>query len=132
MVMADTGEDGIVECDSCAYAANLERAERASPSRGESAGTGGPLEEIATPGMRTIDKISKLLKVEPRRLIKTLIYLADGKPVAVLVPGDRDLNERKLARSESRRVDRYRPDIVYAIGRRRHADRVCLDEGREQ
>ena len=52
-----------------------------------------------TPGQRTIDEVSAFLKIAPRNLIKTLIYVANGKPIAVLVPGDRDLNEHKLARA---------------------------------
>ena len=98
MVLADAGEDGLVECEACAYAANLERAERAIPQH-EVATTDKMPEVVATPGKRTIEEVSAFLKLAPRDLIKTLIYLADGKPIAVLVPGDRELNEHKLARA---------------------------------
>ena len=98
MVVAESGEDGIVECGACGYAANRERAEaaigpvqwpedRASPA------------EVATPAARTIEQVSRSLGVPPARMIKTLIYLADGRPVAALVPGDRELNEIKLRRA---------------------------------
>ncbi|MEI8123214.1 MAG: proline--tRNA ligase [bacterium] len=98
MVLADSGEDGIVECESCSYAANLERAERMTPKT-ETTTTDKAPEIVATPGKRTIDEVSAFLKLAPHDLIKTLIYVADGKPVAVLVPGDRDVNEHKLARA---------------------------------
>jgi prolyl-tRNA synthetase len=98
MVLADSGEDGIVECESCSYAANLERAERMTP-KADATTTDKTPEVVATPGKRTIDDVSAFLKLAPHNLIKTLIYVADGKPVAVLVPGDRDVNEHKLARA---------------------------------
>ena len=97
MVLADAGEDGLVECDACPYAANLERAERAFSNNGAAAGDAA-LSEIATPGKRTIEDVSSFLKCDAGRLIKTLIYMADGKPLAAMVPGDREINEHKLAR----------------------------------
>lgn len=101
MVLAETGEDGIVECGTCSYAANLERAERKpSPIPVQSDTRNSPLpEEVATPGMRTIEQVSRFLGCEPARLIKTLIYVADAQPIAVLIPGDRELNEQKLKRA---------------------------------
>ena len=98
MVLADSGEDGIVECESCAYAANLERAERKTPAVTATATDKTP-ELVQTPGKRTIEEVSAFLKIPAHDLIKTLIYLANGTPIAVLVPGDRDLNEHKLARA---------------------------------
>jgi prolyl-tRNA synthetase len=98
MVLADAGEDGLVECEGCSYAANLERAERALPEMPPVTTDKLP-ERVPTPGKRTIEDVSAFLKIEPRDLIKTLIYLAGGKPIAVLVPGDRELNEHKLARA---------------------------------
>jgi len=96
MVLADAGEDGIVECESCSYAANLERGERSFENPPPPPENVKPLTELSTPGMRTIEEVSGFLKCKPKRLIKTLIYMIDGKAVAVLVPGDRDLNEKKL------------------------------------
>lgn len=98
MVLADAGEDGIVECSDCQYAANLERAERIEEPLPLQPSTLPAPEPIDTPGMRTIEAIVNFLKVSPSDLIKTLIYVADGKPMAVLLPGDRELNEHKLAR----------------------------------
>lgn len=97
MVLADSGEDGIIDCPACGYAANQERAERACP-------VAPPAQEcpanepVNTPGVHTIDDLTAFFKCGAERFIKTLICLADGKPVAALVPGDRDLNEHKLKR----------------------------------
>lgn len=97
MVLADTGEDIMVSCDRCRYAANLERAEAVAegphPGEGEEP---APIEKVHTPGMKTVEDVCSYLGVEPARLIKTLIYMADGGPVAVLVRGDHELNETKL------------------------------------
>jgi prolyl-tRNA synthetase len=98
MVLADSGEDGIVECEACAYAANVERGERSLKTY-DAQPAGPAAAEVATPGVRTIEEVSAFLKIRASGLIKTLIYLADGKPVAALVSGDRDLNEVKLAKA---------------------------------
>lgn len=102
MVLADSGEDGIVECSACAYAANRERAERrlANPAGPAPSPTElPPPEEIDTPGAGTIQAVSTLLECPPERFIKTILYLADGEPVAALVAGDREVNEAKLKRA---------------------------------
>lgn len=96
MVLADSGEDGLVECTSCAYAANVERAERRIPEPRTFDGAEKSTVEVATPGARTIEEVAALLKCDQERLIKTIIYVADGTPLAVLLPGDRDINEHKL------------------------------------
>lgn len=99
MVPAESGEDGLVECPQCSYAANLEKAERArraAPDDGASSACPSP-ENIATPDTATIEAVSALLDIPAHRLIKTLIYSADGRPVAVLTTGDREVNELKLA-----------------------------------
>ncbi len=95
-VLADTGEDALVACDTCSYAANVEEARvRAEPP--PPAPQAAPaLERVETPGKRTIEEVTGFLGVPASALAKTLIYLADGKPVAVLVRGDRTVNEIKL------------------------------------
>lgn len=99
MVFAESGEAAIVHCERCGYAANVEKAEaripQASPPRED---VPAPC-EISTPGVRTIDELEAFLQASPERMIKTLIYLADGAPVAALVRGDRELNEVKLQRA---------------------------------
>jgi prolyl-tRNA synthetase len=95
MVLAETGEDAIVSCQACDYAANLEKAEvPAADSPAPQAAQ--DLAEVPTPGAHTVEEVAKFLKVEPMAVAKTLIYLADGKPVAAMVRGDREANEIKL------------------------------------
>lgn len=98
MVLADSGEDGIIDCAACGYAANQERAERAVETGITSPAECPPIEEVATPDVRTIEALAAFFKRDASCFIKTLIYLADGAPVAVIVPGNRDLNEHKLKR----------------------------------
>jgi prolyl-tRNA synthetase len=96
-VLTETGEDALVACDSCDYAANVEQAVARAP-KAEPKATAEKT-RVATPGKHTIADVSAFLKVAPDKLVKTLIYLADGKPVAVLVRGDRDVNEIKVKKA---------------------------------
>ncbi len=96
-VLADSGEDRIVSCSHCEYAANVEQAELAVPEvEAPDPSTFLPREKVATPGKKTIEEVSGFLGIEPSRITKLLVYLADGKPVAALLRGDRTLNEIKL------------------------------------
>jgi prolyl-tRNA synthetase len=91
MIPADNGEDAVLHCQSCGYAANQEKAEIGGRVAGETPAAKvaeQPLTQVATPGASTIEQVSSFLKCKPRDLIKTLIYLADGQPLAVLVRGD--------------------------------------------
>ncbi len=100
MVLAASGEDAIVSCDRCEYAANVERAEVASRREDpRPAAVPAPVEAVHTPGMRTVEEVCGFLHVEPSRLIKTMIYRAAGEPAVVLVRGDRDVNEAKVRRA---------------------------------
>jgi len=97
MVMADSGEDGIVYCGACQYAANLEKAQVPAPEKEMiDASAFLLLSEVHTPDVKTIEEVCAFLKVEPRDVVKTLIFNADGKPVAVLVAGNADVNEIKV------------------------------------
>jgi prolyl-tRNA synthetase len=96
-VLTETGEDALVACDSCDYAANVEQALARAP--GAAAAASEPVKTVETPGKQSIADVSAFLKVPPGRLVKTLIYLADGKPIAVLVRGDREVNEIKLKKA---------------------------------
>lgn len=96
MVPCDAGEDAILEAEDGSYAANLERAEGFCDAERVFAGAELALEEVATPGVGRIAEVAEMLGVLPRQLVKTLIYVADGRPVAVLLPGDREVNEIKL------------------------------------
>jgi prolyl-tRNA synthetase len=105
MVPANNGEDRIVHCEACGYAANLERAEtgRRSPPIAVSAGAAA-IQKVATPNATSIEQVSRLLKCRPEQMIKTLIYLADEKPVAVLLRGDHEANEAKIRRALGAKV----------------------------
>jgi prolyl-tRNA synthetase len=97
MVMAESGEDAMVFCDKCTYAANLEKAEVACPEKKEIYEEDWlPLEEINTPNARTIEEVSAFLDVNPQDIVKTLIFNADDKQYAVLIRGDHEVNEIKV------------------------------------
>ncbi|MFH1809597.1 MAG: proline--tRNA ligase [Pseudomonadota bacterium] len=94
-VLAQSGEDAIVACTGCSYAANVEKAE-IGPGPDPAAAAQAALAKVDTPDKRTIDEVAGFLKVTPQQLIKTLIFVVDGKPVAALCRGDHDINEIKL------------------------------------
>jgi prolyl-tRNA synthetase len=96
-VLTETGEDALLACDACSYAANVEQARARQPV--DAAKSEAAFARVATPGKKTIEEVTAFLGLRPEDLVKTLIYLADGKPVAVLVRGDRNLNEIKLKRA---------------------------------
>jgi prolyl-tRNA synthetase len=99
MVLAESGEDAIASCDSCRYAANVEKAESRPLQPGASAGL-LPLEKIATPDMKTIADVAAFLNMAPDKTIKTLVYASGaGDFVMALLRGDHELNEIKLKNS---------------------------------
>ena len=100
MVLAETGEDAILSCTSCSYAANQERAEVALPEdlTFPKAPEGKPV-EVHTPEIRTVDEVCEFLGIQPSQLIKTLIYMTEKGPVAALIRGDHEINEAKLRRA---------------------------------
>lgn len=98
MVLAETGEDTIASCTdwpTCSWAANVERAPVVTqyvPDTGDCP----PVEEVSTPDQHSVEEVCAFLGVPASKLIKTLLMVADGKPVAALIRGDRELNEIKL------------------------------------
>lgn len=97
MVMAESGEDAIVFCEKCNYAANLEKAEIPKPDKQVlSEKDALPMERVETPDVRTIEEVSAFLKVSPEQIVKTLIFNTDGKPCAVLIRGDQEVNDIKV------------------------------------
>ena len=95
MVLAETGEDTVVFCQECEYAANMEKAVVKLVEKGQT-GALQELEKIETPGKRKVDTVCQFLKISSNQLVKTLIFMVDGEPVAVLLRGDRKLEEVKL------------------------------------
>jgi len=100
MVVTDAGEDWLVACPECDYAANLERAEPAPLPAVDVPDPLPDLTEVHTPDKRTIEEVCGLLKRPPESMIKTLVYTdQDGEPVVALVRGDHEINESKLGRA---------------------------------
>jgi prolyl-tRNA synthetase len=98
MVLAASGEDAIVSCDSCQYAANVEKAELRDSGQAAPAAA-LPLQKVLTPARKSIEDVALFLETTPERLVKTLIVQTDtGETVAVLLRGDRELNDIKLTR----------------------------------
>jgi prolyl-tRNA synthetase len=99
MVLAETGEETIVSCTLCSYAANIEKAEFKRPevegdtSRKELL---RPLQKVLTPNQRTVEEVTQFLKVLAQDLVKTLIIETDKGCIAALVRGDHEVNEKKL------------------------------------
>lgn len=96
MVIAESGEAAIVYCPDCSYAANVEIAP-CYPAVIEQEDM-LPIEKKATPNQKTIEEVAEFLKVPTKKLIKTLFYQADEEIIAVLVRGDRNVNEIKIQR----------------------------------
>jgi prolyl-tRNA synthetase len=98
MVASPAGEDMVVVCPACRYAANLEKA----ISKLQPLATPDPKgdlepEEFHTPGQKTIDEVSAFTKLPPTSQMKSLVMVADGKPVLALVRGDHQLSETKFS-----------------------------------
>ena len=96
MVPAETGENEVVFCEGCGYAANIEKATSGIPKTATRE-VGAAIEKFATPGVVTIEALGKEpYKVPANRQIKTLVYIADSKPIIILIRGDDQLNETKF------------------------------------
>ncbi|MDP5277178.1 proline--tRNA ligase [Chengkuizengella axinellae] len=99
MALADIGEDTIVTCTSCDYSANDEKAEYKIideiPTSDHDSFV-NTVEKLYTPNLKSIENLTQDLNINSEDLIKTLIYFADGKLIAVLVRGDREVNEHKM------------------------------------
>ena len=96
-VLADSGEDAIALCNKCQYAANVELAP-ALPPMGKRAASSQPKTTVDTPNARTIEEVSRFLKVDPKQTVKTLLVKGVGGAVALVLRGDHELNEIKAAK----------------------------------
>ncbi len=97
MVPSHVGEDVLVQCLKCGYNANRERAEPA-PILPENHATLQPIGEVFTPEKHTIQEVGTFLNVKPSQMVKTMIYISNGQPVAILLRGDHEVNETKLTK----------------------------------
>jgi prolyl-tRNA synthetase len=118
MVPAETGENEVVYCESGDYAANIEMAASQGPAATTPADVCGEAEKFETPGVKTIGDLAKRFGIAAERQIKTLVYIADDKPVIVLLRGDDQLEEAKLGGALSTGTIRAAGDaeIVKALG----------------
>ena len=116
MVPAETGENEVAFCEGCGYAANIEKATSGLPKTAPRE-VGAAVEKFATPGVVTIEALSKApYGVPANRQIKTLVYIADSKEVLVLIRGDDQLNETKfLAKTGAVAVRPATPEECHAI-----------------
>ncbi len=95
-VLASSGEDAVVSCNSCSYAANVEKAELPAPTPSTHSNN-NEITTVETPGQRTIQEVSTFLGELPERFLKTLVYTTDkGATVVAVVRGDQELSEPKL------------------------------------
>ncbi|MCK4298767.1 MAG: proline--tRNA ligase, partial [Planctomycetes bacterium] len=97
MLLCENGEDTVFMCDTCDYASNAECAQ-VQPPEPVTTDKLGERELVSTPNARTIEQVCDLLQTTPDQLAKTLLYRADERFVAVMIRGDRSLNETKHAR----------------------------------
>ena len=97
-VLAESGEDAIVSCNKCEYAANVQKAEiKARPAARDLNAESPALQKVSTPGKKSVLDVAEFLKLAPERFIKTIVYKTDtGELVAALVRGDHEINEVKL------------------------------------
>jgi len=94
-VLADAGEDLILSCNKCGYAANLEKARTKIEKVNENKDV-ADLKEVHTPSMKAVEDVASFMNKVPSDFIKSMIFLVDGEPVLVMVPGDREVNEAKI------------------------------------
>jgi prolyl-tRNA synthetase len=98
-VLAESGEDAIVSCNSCDYAANIEKAEVKArrPAGRDIVQESPPLEKVSTPGKKSVADVAEFLRLPADKFIKTLVYKTDGgELVAAVIRGDHEINELKL------------------------------------
>jgi prolyl-tRNA synthetase len=94
MILTEDGEDEVIHCSNCGYAANAEKAQFAKT--GSNAKSLLPLEEVATPATKTIEEVAGFLGVPSSQTLKAVFYYADGEFVFVVIRGDLEVNETKL------------------------------------
>lgn len=117
MALVPTGEAEIAYCEETGFAANREIC-ACLPPQGQvppSPDQFPPYEKVATPNASTVEQVCEFLSIQPNQLIKTLIFVADEEPVAVLVRGDREVNEVKVARKMGKPVQLATPEVITKV-----------------
>ena len=113
MAPSPAGEDDVALCDSCGYSANVELA-KSIPA--EVRFNDWEFQEVYTPEKKTVQEVAEFLGAEPSHFIKSLLYIADEKPVLVLLRGDQDLQERKLERIIGPFRPAHRDEVIEILG----------------
>ena len=94
ILVAETGEDEVVSCPACSYAANLEKAQSRKPAQSQEPEL--PVEEVHTPSINTIELLAKFLGIPKGKTLKAVFYTADGEVLFAVIRGDLEINEVKL------------------------------------
>jgi len=116
MVLAETGEDSVVSCDGCDYAANVEMAEVRGEISDTFADSGKDPEKVDTPGQKTVEEVTAFLGVSPRELVKTIILDGDKGAVGILVRGDHEVNPVKVRRLvDDETLELAEPEVVEKV-----------------
>jgi prolyl-tRNA synthetase len=116
LVPAEYGESEVVKCEKCGYKATIEVA-HAPYKKVDYPPSDKPIEKVHTPGTHTIEQLAEFLGVEPSRIIKSMLYMVDGKIVMVLIRGDYEVNETKLAKVlDASEVRLLTPDELDEMG----------------
>jgi prolyl-tRNA synthetase len=116
MVLAETGEDSVVSCGGCDYAANLEMAEVKGEVSGTFADSGKEHENVDTPGQKTVEEVTAFLDISPHELVKTIILEGDKGVFGVLVRGDHEVNPVKVRRLlDDETLELAEPEVVEKV-----------------
>ena len=117
MVISDIGEAAIVYCEKCRYGANIERAEvKYEKAPACDVDSMPATEKVSTPNVKTIEDLATFFNCGADKMLKTLIYVADGKPVAVVIRGDRALNEVKLSNClGAKELELASEEVIYQV-----------------
>ncbi len=94
IALTDYGEAKVGYCEKCGYAANAEIIPLSKPQPEEEEEK--PMEKVHTPDVKTIEELAEFLSVEPKKIMKAVLYMVEGEPVLVLIRGDREIDENKL------------------------------------
>jgi prolyl-tRNA synthetase len=113
MAPSPAGEDEVALCDACGYAANIELAESVPKAP---AFPDWQYEEVATPERRTIEEVTRFLKVTPDLLVKSILVMSDKGPVLAVVRGDQVLHEKKLAKLIGPHRPAQKDEVKAALG----------------
>jgi len=94
IALTDFGEAKVAYCENCGYAANAEIVPLQKPQ--EEKEEEKPMKKVKTPNVRTIEELARFLNVPPSKIMKAVLYIVKGKPLLVLIRGDREIDENKL------------------------------------